>query len=226
MEKCIYLSLTFFLLIFFGCSEKTKKSENINNVTSKIDSVELERQIYFKSLLKKTTSIKGNFIDYKFLPNSNEKFQIIWGNGNFTSVLRDTFEGTNPANVPALIKDTLDYLILHCDCGSECTIDIFLNTINPKLIGNFINLQDYDLKKGIFIYRDFQQPSTNGEAIVSVNIINGKKYIENVGQYLSPDTRAVFDDICYKNGFLLYDLNKSCSYSGKRVSKKIKLNIE
>lgn len=185
----------------------------------KIDSAKLAKELYFKSLLKKEVTKKGNFIDYKFY--SNSKYQIIWGNKRFTNVFRDTFYTTNPANVPTLSKDTLDYLILFYGCGTDCTIDIFLNTNDPKISESFYNLKDYNLEEGIFVY----QGVSKEESIVVKNIKTGNTFTENLDEYLEPLQRPIFDAIYYEKGYLIYELNKLITKTGMTIKKKIKVNF-
>jgi hypothetical protein len=226
--KYVFLIL---LILYQSCISKdqNKKSNSIQNIKSVqektefnnktiTDSLEIENELYFKSLLKKEISKRGNFIDYKFYTNS--KYQIIWGNERFTKLFKDTFYTTNPANVPSLILDTLDYLILHCDCGSECTIDIFLNTKNPNISDLFYDLQDYDLQEGIFVYRDISK----GELLVVKNIKTGQKFIEDIDKYINPTQRPIFNSIKYEKGYLLFNLDKFSTKTGKAIIRKIKIN--
>ena len=74
---------------------------------------------------------------------------------------------------------------------------------------------------GIFVY----QGVSKEESIVVKNIKTGNTFTENLDEYLEPLQRPIFDAIYYEKGYLIYELNKLITKTGKTIKKKTKVNF-
>jgi hypothetical protein len=150
------LLLTVFLL-FVHCSMSNK-----NNALTK-QSPLIEKTDTSKSVILPN----GSF--YRFVYQSESKYRIEWGNKQFKSISKDTFEYTGNGTL-YLLEANNEAIILMQSCGMSCKYSVVL-PLSPKLREQtYLFTIALDSKNNVIAYL----PEDQQNFIIVKNYLNGK----------------------------------------------------